>query len=47
MSILILTCKRAPNAMGRMDSSCPSRSKSALPLPSTKPQTPTLVRLLG
>ncbi len=47
MSILMLTCKRAPNAIGRVGSNCPSRSKPTLPLPSTKPQPPTLARLLG
>lgn len=47
MSILMPTCNRAPNAIGRVDSNCPSRSKSALPWPSTKPQTPTLARFLG
>ena len=47
MSILMQTCKRAPNAIGRVGSSCPSSSKPALPLPSTKPQIPTLARLLG
>ena len=47
MSILMPACKRAPNAIDRVDSSSPSRSQSALPLPSTKPQPPTLARLLG
>ncbi len=46
MSILMLSCKRVPNTIGRVDSSCPNRSKSSLPLPSTKPQTPALARPL-
>ena len=45
MSILMLSHKRASDTIGSVDRSCPSRSKSTLPFPSTKPRTTTWARL--